>query len=258
MYTRSGVNLVGMQRNTLLFVLIALLAGFIGGFMLANSINRSEVAALMARATPSNTADAGKPDTNAEPSLSTDEIRAKIAEADKNPGNFGYQKELGTALYRYAAMKRDNNLLDESERILDRAYKLNGKDADVLIALGNARFDIGYAKKDQASFASARDLYTKALELKPADPDVSTDLGLTYFFQEPPAYDKAAATLQKVSDANPTHERSVEFLIQAYVKLGKTAEATKALEKLKASDPRNAAIPELTSLIASPAAANSK
>lgn len=235
-----------MQKNTLLFILLALIAGFFGGFWLANSLNRS----AMNSAVPEKPAAASNSNTrklNDDTDLTDDEIKAKIAEADKNAGNFAFQKDLGTALYRYSTMKQDLNLLVESARILNRANSLKAKDIDVLTALGHAHFDIGFAKKDSAEYQKAREIYTVALEVKPADPDISTDLGLTWFLQEPPSYDKAVAQLQKVIDANPTHTRSMQFLVRVLIKQNKIPEAEKALDKLKSVDPNYNAIPELNS-----------
>jgi tetratricopeptide (TPR) repeat protein len=238
-----------MHKNTVIFVIVAAVAGFIGGFLLANSLNRSEMATLRAQNGRTETANSNTSQGQPETELTSDEISSKIAEADKNPGNFAFQKDLGIALYRYATMKQDEDLLNESARILDRANALNNRDFDVLVALGNAHFDIGYAKKDNARFQTARDIYSKALEIKPGDPDVSTDRGLTYFFQNPPAYDQAAAELEKISEANPKHQRSLQFLVQAYVKQNKFADAEKALAKLKSINPSNPSIAELTSQI---------
>jgi tetratricopeptide (TPR) repeat protein len=237
-----------MHKNTILFVIIAAFAGFVGGFWLANSINRNAANTAVVQKPPANSTSTSKL-TKEEPELTEDEINAKIAEADKNASNFSFQKDLGIALYKYAAMKQDENLLAESTRILERANSLNAKDFDVLVALGNAHFDIGFAKKDTAQYQKAREIYANALEIKPGDTDVSTDLGLTYFLQEPPAYDKAAAQLQKISDANPKHTRSLQFLVRVFVKQGKLPEAEKALAKLKGIDPNYDAIPDLTSEI---------
>ncbi|CAN5496036.1 hypothetical protein BH10ACI3_BH10ACI3_08700 [soil metagenome] len=236
-----------MQKNTVLFIIIALLAGFIVGFWLANSINRSALKAIAPQPDGPSANNLGGSTAGGPQDLSVEEIKAKIDEADKNPTNFAYQKDLGTALYKYASMKNAPMLLSESVRILERANSINGKDFDVLTALGNAHFDIGFAKKDNAEFQTARDIYTKALEIKPADADVQTDLGLTFFLQDPPALDKAASTLQKVSDANPKHERSLEFLIQTYIKQAKFAEAEKSIAKLKSVNPSSKAVPDLTS-----------
>ena len=147
-------------------------------------------------------------------------------------------------------MKQDAELLSEAVRILERAASLDGKDFDVLVALGNAHFDIGFFKKDNASFQKARDIYTKALALKPAEPDVSTDLGITYLLEVPANPIKATTELERVLSSNPKHERSLQFLIQAYVKSGKLPEAEKAFAKLKEINPNNSAIKELNAMMA--------
>ncbi len=239
-----------MHKNTIAFVIAAALAGFIGGFWLANSINRSAQNSI-GQQNISVLTDNSLPDSNAgEFDLSDQEIRTKIDEADKNPENFAFQKDLGISLYRYAAVKQDASLLPEAARLLERANSLKSNDFDVLVTLGNAHFDIGFANKDAASFRTARDVYSKALELKPGDPDVKTDFGLTYFLQEPPAYDKAAAELQKVADQNPRHERSLQFLVQTFIKQNKLAEAEKTLARLKGINPNNPAIADISAKIA--------
>ena len=235
-----------MHKNTILFVIIAAFAGFAGGFWLANSINRSAMNSTGPLPASSNS---NRSQPKEETDLTDDEIKAKITEADKNPTNFAFQKELGIALYSYAVMKKDPSLFPEAVRILDRAGSLNAKDFDVLVTLGNAHFDIGFAQKNTAEFQKARETYSKALEVKPGDIDVQTDLGISYFVQEPPAYDKAVAELQKVSDANPKGDRSLQFLVQIFVKQNKLPEAEKTLAKLKSIDPKNDAIPELATLI---------
>lgn len=234
-----------MHRNTFAFVIVAAIGGFVAGFWLANSINRSVApAATSAPATNSNSA-AASSDTE----LSDAEIRAKIAEADRNPTNLSFQRDLGVSLYRYAAMKQDAGLLADASRILERAATLDGKDFDVLVALGNAYFDIGFYKKDATSFQKARDIYAKALSIKPSEPDVTTDLGLTYFLQDPPDNAKAAVELEKVAGANPNHDRSLQFLVRVYLKLNRIGDAEKTLSKLKSVNPSNSAIKELEALV---------
>jgi len=241
-----------MHKNTIAFVVVAAVGGFIAGFWLANSINRSAIAVPTALPTQSVTTSANSAATPANPDadLTEDEIRAKIAEADKNPTNLSFQKDLGVSLYRYAAMKQDPSLLVDAVRILERANSINNKDFDVLVALGNAHFDIGFYKRDAASFQTARETYAKALAIKPGDPYVMTTLGLTFFLQNPPEYAKAETELRKVSDANPQHERCLQFLVQALIKQNKQADAEKAFAKLKSLNANNPAIPDLTSMIA--------
>ena len=243
-----------MHRNTFAFVIVAAIGGFVAGFWLANSLNRNAGTMVNSNSQLQATNTAGVPTNPPNSQLSVEEIRAKITEADKNPTNFAFQRDLGISLYRYAAMQSDEGLLAEAARILERADSLTPKDFDVLVALGNAHFDIGFFKEDAASFQKARDIYTKALAVRPADPDVATDRGLTYFLQKPPAYDIAATELSKVSDANPKHERSLQFLVQTYVRQNRLSDAEKAVAKLKGINPNNTAIPELTSMIAAQSA----
>jgi len=237
-----------MNKNTVMFVVLAVIFGFVAGFLVANKLNRSEMDSLRgvaARSGASNSNSAAGDDE----SLSNDEIRAKIAEADANPTNLTYQKNLGISLYRYGAMKESPEIVGESKRILERAASIDPKDFDVLVALGNAYFDIGFFKKDAASFATARETYQKALTVKPADADVETDIGISYFVQEPPDYERAVSKLKSVVAANPKHDRAMQFLVQAYAKQGNVAEAEKALAKIIELNPTNPAIPDLRKAI---------
>lgn len=240
-----------MDKNTVLYVIIALLTGFIGGFVLANSLNRNE---LMGKTSTisTNANGANQNVTSDSPELSDAEIKAKIDEADRNPENFDFQKQLGTGLYRYAATKSSVPLLMESQRILQRANGLNGNDIDILIALGNAEFDIGFFEKDAKRFATARELYTKALAINPNDADVQTDLSISYMLQSEPDLDKAIAGLEKAQSTDSRHPRSLQFLVEALIRKGDTKAATASLAKLKEIDPRNRMIPELETKLVSP------
>lgn len=236
-----------MQKNTLLLVIAALFVGFVAGFWLANSINRTAVNVTTAQ--PPVSSNANSQLSNQPPDLTEDEINAKIAEADKNAGNFSFQKDLGIALYTYGVMKKDASLFPKAVRILERANSLNSKDFDVLVTLGNAYFDTGFAEKNVTQFQKARETYTKALEMKPNDENVQTDIGISYVVQQPPAYDKGAAELQKALDRNPANERALIYLVRALVGQNKLPDAEKALAKLKGVDPNNNSLSELTSLI---------
>jgi tetratricopeptide (TPR) repeat protein len=237
-----------MHKNTVLISIVALLAGFIAGFLLANNLNGSEIALLrsqIGQRQPANSA-SQQPDQF---SLSEEEIRAKIDEADRNPGDFAFQKDIGIAFYRYAATTQNLPLFEQSIRILERASALNPNDFDVLVALGNGYFDIGFAKKERASFEKSREIYAKALAVKPGDIEVQTDIGISYFVQEPQDLAKAAAELQKVVDSNPRHTRSMQFLAEVYIRQNRLPEAEKMLAKVKEIEPANPAVRQLTTLL---------
>lgn len=239
-----------MGKSTIWLSLVAIVVSFAAGFMLANTINRSDLAALRAEndRLKSNGGGGGPAETDA--TLSDEEIRAKIAEADANPGNFDFQRNLGLALYRYAAMKQDVPNLAASSRILLRAYELNPKDQDVVVGLGHSFFDTGFYGKKNDSFEKAREYYGKALQLKPRDVEIQTEIGMTYFLLDPPDNEKAITEFQKSLQIDPKHEKTLQFLAEAYAKMGKTADAEKVLAKLREVSPRSPEIPVITSLIA--------
>lgn len=232
---------------------------FIGGFYFANNFNRGELDTLRAEnerlknSAPSNTTTAAN-----EPTLSDAEIKAKIDEADRNPTSFEFQRNLGMALYRYATIKQNTPLLKDALRILLRADSIRSDDREVKITLGNTYFDIAYFEKINRTgtadsinknFDNARKSYGQALAMRADDAAVITDIGLTYFLEEPAEYKTAADELAKALKIDPKHERAVQFMVETKWRLGATDEAVKYLDQLKADFPNNAMIGELTSML---------
>jgi tetratricopeptide (TPR) repeat protein len=239
-----------MNTKILWLIGIAIIVSFIGGFLLANALNRSELNALRGENERLKNTQTATAQNDSELSLSEGEIRRKIAEADGSPDNIDFQKNLGTALYRYAAMKQDAELLAEVVRLLGRAHEKNPKDSEVTITLGNTYFDIGYFKKDNEQFQKSREFYRKALEQKPDNADVRTDLGLTYFLHNPPENERAIAEFQKSLQTNPAHEKTLQVMAQVLLSENRTDEAEKFLAKLREVNAANRVLPELESQIA--------
>jgi len=238
-----------MSAKTVWIVLIASLAGAAVGFILANSINRSELSNLRAENERLKTTAPIKSPGDANSDLSEEEINATIAKADGNPGDFDTQRNVGVAIYRYGAMKQDEKVVRQSVKILERAIKLRPDDYDVILSLGNAFFDVGYFGKDNEALSNARTFYLKALAAKPDNPDIITDLGLTYFLQTPPDYDNAVTEFKKSLDKNPKHEKSLQFLVQTLIKQNKASEASEYLRQLRTVNPQNQSIEELNSML---------
>ncbi len=228
---------------------MAIIVSFVGGFLVANALNRNDLAALRTENDRLKNSQTQTAQNNSELSLSDEEVRGKIAEADANPTDFKFQKNLGLALYRYAAMKQDSKLLADVGRLLNRAFENNPKDYDVTVTLGNIYFDIGYYDKNNQQFEKSREFYQKALEQKPNDSDVRTDFGLTYFLVDPPDFDRAVAEFQKSLQANPKHEKTLQVLAQTLIKQNKTAEAEKFIARLKEVNADNQYLPELETQI---------
>lgn len=234
-----------MNTKVLWLTIIAVVVSFVGGFLLANGLNRSEMNVLRSENERLKNTQTATAQNGSESNLSEEEIRRKIAEADGSPEKIGFQKDLGTALYRYAAMKQDANLLAEVARLLNRYHEKNPKDSEVTITLGNAYFDIGYIKKENEQFQKSREFYQKALDQKPDNADVRTDLGLTYFLVDPPENERAIAEFQKSLQANPTHEKTLQVMAQVFLSQNKTVEAENYLAKLREINSDNRFLPEL-------------
>lgn len=227
----------------------AIFVSFIGGFLLANALNRNDLNTLRAENDRLKNSENKTVRDESELNLSESEIQEKIAEADSNPTNYAFQKNLGIALYRYAAMKQDSKMLSEVGRILTRVYENNPQDYNVTVTLGNIYFDIGYFQKDNSQFQKARVFYQKALEQKNDDADVRTDLGLTYYLIDPPENERAIAEFQKTLQIDPNHEKTLQALAQIKTKQNKTEEAEKFISRLKEVNSKNQTIPELESQI---------
>jgi tetratricopeptide (TPR) repeat protein len=239
-----------MAKNPAVLILAGIALGFIIGFLTANSVNRTEINGLRAQLESAQAvASTAAGDQNDDASLSPEEIREKVAEADQNPTNAAFQKNLGLGLYRYGALKNDPEIIGESARLLERAAAFLPNDQDVTVGLGNAWFDIGYMKKDNDALAKAREAYQRSLGKNANDVDVQTDLAMTYFLQTPPDDKKAVEEFKRALAADPKNEKALEFVVQSLDRLGNKAEAGKYLEQLRQAHPSNRSISGLTTQI---------
>ena len=238
--------------NSKLFWLsiLGIIISFFGGFYLANSLNGSELQRLQAENEQLRKNPAPNSQTNSDDTLSDEEIRLKIAEADKNPANIPFQRNLGLALLSYGVMKQNAGLITESARLLQRAYDSDPKDFDVTVALGTAHYDIASLKNDGESFKKSREFYARALEQKPDNASVRADFGSTFVFVDPPDFERANSELQKALQAEPKNERALLLMTQMLVKQNKPAEAEKFHARLREVNPKTPTLEQLTAQMA--------
>ena len=235
-----------MNKKALVLSLIAVFISFLGGFLLANALNKNDLNTLRNDIERLKNSQNTETQNSSEITLSDEELRRKISEADQNPTDTAVQRGLGLALYRYALIKQDTEILIDIARLLTRSYEKDSNDFEVTTALGNVYFDIGYFKKDDENFQTAREFYAKALKQKPNDEDVRTDLGLTYFLLNTPENEKAIAEFQKSLQINPKHEKTLQVISQAFLAENNTEEAEKYISKLKEVNGNN---PNLSNLV---------
>ena len=250
-----------MGRKGFWIASIGIIFGFVGGFFFANMLNRQEMESLKAKAAQAQAAqtqDGAKMDLAAGPNgagqneedLTPEEIRQKIDLADRNPTNIPYQRDLGLSLYLYAGTKKDAELLADAKRLMLRAYEKDPKDNDLLLALGNVSFDIGQSKHDNKGLEEARKFYNQALRLKPKQVEAQTDIGSSYFLEDPPQYEKALAEYRKSLQIDPEHTRTLDNISRTLIMLGRLDEAEISLAKLKKLDANYPGLPGLESLLA--------
>ncbi len=243
-----------MNKNILLCV-IGLTLGFGGGFFIANKatggLSASPSAANAPRPAAANTAPdsappldptqagaplpPGHPDVNsaaANPNANPNGVAATNAEAqaameaaDRKPKDFDLQMNAATTFYNLKAF-------DKATLYLQRAVELKPKDADALIALGNTKYDMG-------DFASAASFYERTLTVQPQNADVQTDLGNTYFQRQPPDFKRAIEEYRKTLQIAPRHEKALQNIAAAALRMGDKAAAQEAIQRLATVNPAN-------------------
>ncbi|MBA2378015.1 MAG: tetratricopeptide repeat protein [Blastocatellia bacterium] len=238
-----------MNKRVALISLIVAALSALGGFLLANAFNRASLDELRGENERLRAAAEGTSKSEGEFTLSEVEIRRKVEEADAIPGDFTFQKNLGTALYRYGSLRQDAGVIQEAQRLLERAAKLNSGDASVQLALGNSYFDRGYIERQNTFFERAREIYRSILANDPQNAAVRTDLGLTYFLQDPPDLNNAAEHLETALAIDSKNERNLQFMVQVYWRLKQPEKAAERLERLKQVSPDSPAINELATLL---------
>lgn len=253
-----------MKQAGLKNLLIGLTFGLSSGFVLANVIDRTDE-----RVTPkinlpaeqrlessqsqvnssensgpklvnSNAGDANK--------LSDEELHEVIARADKNKDDLKLQRNLGIALFKYASLEQNGELMLDVIRFLERAdKKAFSKDKELYETLGDALFING--KQDNAQIHLAREAYLKGLKVDPQNADLKVNIGVTYFSQNPPNPSAALSQYNQALILDLSNERALENKIIALIALKKNSEARKNIKRLAQVNPRNSALNDLQTQI---------
>jgi cytochrome c-type biogenesis protein CcmH/NrfG len=114
-------------------------------------------------------------------------------------------------------------------RQLQDELKNNPKNFEALVEMGNIQFD-------QKNFKLATEWYTKALDVRPDDANLRTDLGTAMFYDN--RFDDAIAQFKKTLETNPTHPQAL-FNIGVALVHGKNdlQGAVQSWEKLVETNP---------------------
>src|SRR5687768_9674609 len=181
-----------MTKENILFAIIGLLAGFMGGFFFSNSVNQSALTTPPTQTTAASNQQLGNLPAG-HPAVpggggAVPEVQAAIDRAKQNPNDFDAQLKAAELYYQ---IQRFDDAID----FLKKASELRPENYEVMVNLANANFDAG-------RYEDAEKVYAKALAKKPDDLNVRTDLGLTFIFRSPPGYDRAIQEFKRVLEAD--------------------------------------------------------
>jgi tetratricopeptide (TPR) repeat protein len=224
--------------RTALIAAIFLVVGFVGGFLISNSINRNS-------ANSQDSTQANKDVGGGRGELTSEDIEAAEAALRKEPNNFILKKRVGIAFYSYGFNKPDVGILERAERILEEARLNLQNDLELLITLGNSRFDIAFFGKRPAYYAKARESYLEALTLDPKNVTLFLDIGNSYAFGEVPNHKDALSYYTKGLQLKPTDERLLQVASTSSIATGDSAAARKYLETLRKANASSPAITEI-------------
>jgi hypothetical protein len=211
-----------VNKDNLIFAVFGILVGFISGYLM------HEVVA------------------NRQPPRLTPELRAQIVMPGEDPTAAGGPTDarVGDAGAGGpggdAAAPAGGPAMAEVQQLRDYVAK-NPNDADAVLKLANLNFDI-------RNWQRAQELYNQYLKLRPADPDVLTDLGISY--RESQKFDEALARFKEARKLAPEHWQSYynEVVVLAF-DLKRYDEADRLLAELQRMQPGNPDVAKLADAV---------
>lgn len=218
-----------MNKDNLLFTLLGLVLGFVTGWLMFEKIamrqpprlTQDQLAAVMSGAAVPGPGSAPSAPTGAAP-------QGAMPGAAPGPGQI------------------DTSKLDALQAQLQQ----NPQNPDLILAVANESFDIA-SKAGKAPFVwqQARDHYLQYLSLKEPNPDVLSDLGVTY--RELGQYDDALKTFQQAEKMAPEHWQSKynQVIVLAF-DLKQYDKAQSILDDLQKLHPDNQDIQQLAAAVA--------
>lgn len=219
-----------MNKDNLLFTLLGLVLGFVTGWLMFEKIALRQP-----------------------PRLTPDQLSAVMSgQAIPGPGSTP-SAPTGAGGAPQAAMpgaagpgQIDTSKLDQLQRQLQQ----DPQNPDLILAVANESFDIA-SRAGKAPFVwqQARDHYLQYLSMRDPNPDVLSDLGVTY--RELGEFDDALKTFKQAEQMAPDHWQSQynQVIVLAF-DLKQYDQAQSILDDLQKSHPDNADIRQLAEAVA--------
>ncbi len=209
---------MSLNKDNLLFTLLGFLLGFVGAYLMfeAVAIRQPARRALGAAGDPNAMANAAVPPTGAPTDGSAGGSTATSGSAAGAP-------------------------MEEIMKLREYVEK-NPKDAAALRRLANLNFEI-------RNWQRAQDLYLRVLEIEKPDPDLLSDLGITY--RELGKPDRALETFVAAEQLAPNHwqSRFNQVVVLAF-DFGRFDEAEKILDEVRKLAPNEPDVARLAEEVA--------
>lgn len=217
-----------MNKDNLLFTLLGLVLGFVTGWLMFEKIALRQPPRLTQDQLAAVMSGAPVPGPNSTPSAPTGAAPQAGMQAAPGPGQI------------------DTSKLDALQAQLQQ----NPENPELILAVANESFDIAsQAGKAPFVWQQARDHYLKYLSLKDPNPDVLSDLGVTY--RELGQFEDALKIFRQAEKMAPEHWQSqynqvivLAFDLQQYDK------AQSILDDLQKQHPDNQDIRQLAEAVA--------
>jgi tetratricopeptide (TPR) repeat protein len=222
-----------VNKNKYLIGLIGLALGFIASFFLTQNYNKSN-AAPAAPGSPSGTA-SGPGGQQA----MMGQVAGVIEKAKNAPDDFQAQVEAAKVFNQIGR-------LAETVDYLKKAYAI---DATKFNELGAAGF-LGQYYFEQKDYPEAETWFNRAIKADPKEADLYVGLAETFVQREPPQPDQAIAQLQQALSVDSKNGHALGHLVEAYALKKDARGAEEAVKRLKETDPTNARIAVLETLVA--------
>lgn len=211
-----------MNKDNLLFLMGGLLVGFVTAYLFFEAM------------------------ASRQPPRLTPQLRAQIVSGDDGGNAMGAGEAPAGAADANAPAAAGGGAqgggpaMAEIQQLRDFVEK-NPNDASAVRQLADLNFNI-------SNWQRAQELYNHYLELKPNDPDVMTDLGITY--RETQQFDKALDLFRRSKQVAPDHWQSLYNEVVVLMDMKKNDEAGQVMAQLQKMQPGNPDVAKLADAVA--------
>lgn len=223
-----------MNKNKYLIGLIGVAVGFIVSFFLTQNYNKSNAAAPTAPG-----ASSGMASGPGGQQAMMGQVAGVIEKAKNAPNDFQAQVEAAKVFNQIGRVA-------ETVDYLKKAYAI---DPTKFNELGAAGF-LGQYYFEQKDYAESETWFNRAIKADPKEADLYVGLAETFVQREPPQPDQAIAQLQQALNVDPKNGHALGHLVEAYALKKDPRGAEEAVKRLKETDPTNARITALETMVA--------